>query len=492
MTRDRHDATSRRQRDLRLGRALDELDVPDYPDDFLASVWQRIDDEDAQRLETPAAKIASGRRLRHLFARRPIALGLAAAIAAAAIIAVSLVGLPGGEKTPLAPSTAAAKLLSRIVYAMSQAHSLTGVLTQTEYNAAGKLDDRRSGPFAVRDDGSWRLQLDDSRSGGASSNGAAPQSVITGYDAARHLHWWFFFDPRLPRKKGLGTLVHNSDGRELAGESLLVSGFAAGVRAALAEGGPALEVQNVTYNGRPAWKAVIPGPRTPAASPPAGASSTGFWSAEVIVDQQTGLPVRVTQWGAGGAHHVWEMNDLRIDTVLPADEFASAIPAGVTITQTSEGLRFLSLDQARRLVGFSVPMPTQVPDGFRLGEVIVQSGEAMINGSYEQDPLSSLVAEVWRRGLDTFRVEVSAVSGSQSDASTARALAAAPAPQSAKLHGGLFDGLTAFTALGPNPSNESMGDFGPVLSVAGKGVAVDIFGDLTRQELLDVAASLRD
>jgi hypothetical protein len=46
------------------------------------------------------------------------------------------------------------------------------------------------------------------------------------------------------------------------------------------------------------------------------------------VDQKTGPPVRITQWGVGGVRTVWEMSDLRIDAALPAQEFASAIPAG--------------------------------------------------------------------------------------------------------------------------------------------------------------------
>ena len=494
MTGDRHDATAREQRDLSLGRALDELDVPDYPDGFLASVWERLDGEDSRPLEGPPAATAHGLCLRRVVARRRLVLGLAAALVVAIAVAVSLVGLPGGEKAGLGPpQTAAARLLSRMVYAMSRAHTLTGVLIQSEYGAAGKLEDRRSGPFAVRDDGSWRLQLDDSGSGGASADGAAPQSVVTGYDAARHVHWWFFFDPRLPRTQGNGILLHRSDGRELAGESLLVSGFAAGVRAALAEGEPAIAVKELTFGGRPSWQAVVPA--LPAASPAPSAASPGArLSEEVIVDQKTGLPLRVTQWGVDGGRTVWEMRELRIDAVLPADEFASAIPAGVPVRVSDQGLRFLSLAQGRRLVGFTVPVPTQVPDGFRLEAVIVHGGENIVNGSPVQDPLRSWVDEVWRRGLDTFRVQVSTVGGSQSqiDASLARTFASAPAPRSAKLPGGLFGGRTAFTAVGPNLGNANMGDFGPVLTVVGKGVMVSMFGDLTRRELLDAASSLQD
>ena len=484
MTRDRHDATPRQERDLTLGRALDELDVPDYPDDFLASVWERIDDEDAQRLETPAAKIAPGRRLRRLFARRPVALGLAAAIAAAVIIAVSLAGLPDGQQTPLGPQTAGAKLLSRIVYAMSRAHSLTGVVTESTFGAAGKLIDTRSGPFAVRDDGSWRLKLDDSAKGST-----------MGYDAAQHLAWHLDFDPRLPRHEWSAGIFRNSDGSELGGERLLVSGFAAGARAALAEGGHALEVKDVTYKGRPAWKAVIPArpPASPASSTEPGAPSAGSRpSAEVIVDQGTGLPVRVTQWDVGRAHTVWAMSHLRVDAALPTDAFAPAFPAGVSVHESDSGLRFLSLDQARHIVGFTVPTPTQVPDGFRLSDVFVHGGPAPAGSDQSAEPYA--VVQEWRRGLDTFRVEVDAAGGSQSenDAFLAQAFAGAPASQSTKLHGGLFDGQTAFTALGPDPNNVSMGNTGPGLGIAGKGLLVTIFGDLTRQELLDAAASLKD
>ena len=43
MRRREDDAHGGEKRDLELGRALEELDAPEYPPDFLAGVWARVD-----------------------------------------------------------------------------------------------------------------------------------------------------------------------------------------------------------------------------------------------------------------------------------------------------------------------------------------------------------------------------------------------------------------------------------------------------------------
>jgi hypothetical protein len=291
------------------------------------------------------------------------------------------------------------------------------------------------------------------------------------------------------------NFFRNSDGEGLGGERAFISGFAASVRASLAEGGRAIKVNDVIYNGRPAWQAVIPGPPTawPTDSTEPSASPINVPpEAVVVVDRKTGLLVHVARWESGGARTVVEMSHLEIDAPLAADAFAPAMPAGTHVLETDDGMRFLSLDQARNFVGFTVPTPTQVPDGFRLGEVIVHHPPAGTGGDQLASPY--WVDQEWRRGLDSFSVQALAVSGSQSenDAESAHALAGAPAPHSTKLHGGVFDGRTAFTALGPDPAYDTSQGLGPVLMAGGNGVRVTIGGDLTRQELLDVAASLKD
>jgi hypothetical protein len=548
MTRDRHDAGSPGERDLTVGRALDHLKVPDYPADFLASVWERVDEEDALAGENTAPAVTGGvptgettapvatslpeRRARRRFTSRRLAIGLAAAVAAAAIVAVSLIGLPGGEKAGLGPQTAAAQLLSRIIYAMSQAHTLTGVVTQSKYDAAGDLVGTRSGPFAMRDDGSWRLRLDGVIEGemyGGEVNGVPLRRYAMGYDATRHTAWAFSSDPDMPRSDWTGGIVPNSDARTLGGDRLLISGFAAGARAALAEGGADLAVTETTYKGRPAWKAVVPAviPASPAQSPVAAAASPATATtpatastdspqpatpepaaspaashpfAEVVVDQETGLPVRVTQWD-DGTRTVLELDDLRLDAALPDDAFAPAIPKDVkvhAVDASDSGLRFTSLEEARDLVKIPVPAPDPAPDGFQPGVVIVRGGLAPGDDVDPADPYwveqPYWVTQEWHRGLDKFRIDVTAMPGSNDEIDDAirAGFAGAPASRFTTLRGGFFDGKTAVTALGPSPEYQSMGDSGPGLAVAADGIMLTISGDLTRQEMLDVAESLDD
>jgi len=482
MTRPRDPDDVREERDLALGTALEELDTPEYPAGFTATVWDRIEAEDEAADHADSVGRSPGPR--RFWRRRPVLAGLAAAAAAAAVLALTLVGLPGGERQPLGPQPAAAELLARMTYGMSTTRALTGKVAVRRTEVDGTVAPVREGTFVVTSDGSWRYDMKSGPDPVLPGDGTAQGPSTVAYDAGTHTGVILYCDPRAPRRDRSGAMLRNVD-ESMGLQGSVLSGYSSGVRAALAEAGSDLKIEEITYRGRPAWRATIPAA--------ADALSPMTPAAVVVVDRETGLMVRQVEYEGADGRVVTELSHLMVNPEVPADTFAIEIPAGVRSHEVDMGVRYMSLDEACDLVGFPIPVPQQVPEGFVAAEVSVRGGTPGVGSGAPDEPYS--VTLKWRRGLDVFEIDVLATQGgslAEIDRSFADILAGAPGPQTTELGDGLFDGRPAHTALGPNPENASMGDWGPMLVVVNNDVIAEVIGDLSRQEMLDVAESLED
>ena len=127
MTRDDTRDALPEERDLRVGSVLGELDVPDYPPDFLASVWARIDEDSWGEAD-------GGHGPRRVAATGPGGPGArswvgAAAALAAALAAVALFGVPGAGDRAGPPPVSAAAVVRIAETALAAGRTLTADCT---------------------------------------------------------------------------------------------------------------------------------------------------------------------------------------------------------------------------------------------------------------------------------------------------------------------------------------------------------------------------
>jgi hypothetical protein len=365
------------------------------------------------------------------------------ALAAAAIIVVLLVGLP---RTASGPSTAsAARVQAKMRAAFAQAHALTGTLV---FATAGR---RSRAKFALNARGDLRIEIPgtgtavyDAATGvvrsleRSASLGGGPlfASVTTGYP---------------PTGPGLAS---DFTQRELTGA----------VRSLLAARDP--RVEPVTVEGRAAWRvtlAVAPDPSLFEAD-----------RVEVTVDRETGMPLRAVWTARGKARASMRVEDLRVDPRLPSKEFELAFPPGEVLHQDL-GYRRVSLAGVRPLVGYQPFVPGTLPDGYRSAEIGAARQVSPAAGG--EAPRRAAVEVSFRRGLQQFVV------GSQARRGGAHDPLGGPNGEQVTLHGGALDGARAEIVIDPRTV--------PHLWVATPTLVVFVAGDLTRDELIDVAESLQ-
>ena len=167
MTRDNTRDALPEDRDLRVGSVLGELDVPDYPPDFLASVWARIDEEAGK---APVTGSARTHRRRSFWRRRPLLAGVAAAAIAAGAAAALLFGLPGASDKTGPPPVSAAAVVQSAQQALASAQTLVADCTTSTWGLAnwmtpdsvpvrGKYHMVTRFHLTLRADGSYRQTL---------------------------------------------------------------------------------------------------------------------------------------------------------------------------------------------------------------------------------------------------------------------------------------------------------------------------------------------
>lgn len=445
-------------RDDLLGALLRQLDVPEHRPEFYAELHYRLAEERRTRL-------ADERRLRRARRNRIRWTARTAFVAAAAAVAALAVGLPRDRSGP--EIATAAEIKAKVASALSSARSVGGELVvhgASYRNAYGW--ERRRWNFALTANGDLRFTHD-----GGSSDLA--------YDASKGI------------ERSVGSLSGDtetaSERRGVApgppdpgpSESFLQRDFGAVVRALLAADDP--RVTETTYDGREVWKLDVDA--TPNAIVPE-LSGDHF---EITVDKETGFPLRVVELKNGEFLDEIRFEDLEIDPELTKADFRVRFPPGAEVARTDEGFRRIGLDEVEGVVGYAPLVPEQVPDGYELAEVAVAK-EAPQTGVEGGNPVSADVVSLgYRRGLDHFVVttRLRHVPGFQDiwDDPLGTGEGFRDDPERIRLDAGALDGVQVELLIAPRNT--------PHIWAKTDKLVVTVAGDLSRAELLAVAASLQ-
>jgi hypothetical protein len=279
-----------------------------------------------------------------------------------------------------------------------------------------------------------------------------------------------------------------------SGGDLGLSRYAAVVSAALHDGSPKLHIVEVTYEGRPAWRLDQPGyypnaPRRPA------------FHVRAIVDEASGLLLfassRSVARGTAGTLEEVRLDDLRLGANLPASTFSPPATAhGQGAMRSSDGLaHFSGLAGAAARVGYAALLPDPLPAGYVLTAVATTAksdpywwipGATMGGPARDWPNMPDTETDlVFTRGLSSFSIAIAPI-GTATGVATgvAQAVTRLPGHATSVLASGALAGRTASYWL-----DAAGGTSG--LVVSGHDLLVFISGDLSPQEMLRVAASLK-
>lgn len=511
MTDDRH-APGDPRADRELWNLVAAVPVPAAADDFVPRLLARLGGEpDAAVLPGPPA------RTRRRFAIRA-AIAAAAVAAAAALFALAVLPAMRGTDT----ATAADMLASMNVSGGAQTVHIR--LIQTERSGAASGEGTPQSRRRMSEDlvlsvigdyrGKGRLSLDEGLS--------APLVSDFGYDAERH-------ELRVAsRSNGDGVEVLHpawpTDLPNLTNDYLGYEAAASSVRALLAELDPKTPVTETTYLGRPAWQATLSS---------AWPGAPGFI---VTVDKATGLLLETRHSGtANGDSFLDVLRVTRFETDPTLDAGWQVVPllkkptAGLKWNYIrDDGARFGSPEAVAARSWPTLPLiPEWMPAGFRRTDVanavywdmrhlegdpggnswhwstnvVRRPGRLPGLGITKRLALKRCaqgVLVLFRRGFQSFTVEISPRLPGEPGLGKL-ALEGRMTAQDTVLTGGYLKGARARTWISTAllPVTHLRGDSmfvsqqGPTLLAYSDRSLVAIYGDLTRQELIDVAGSLR-
>jgi hypothetical protein len=516
---DRQTKTDRR--DVLVGAAIRRFDPPEHAADFWTAAEMRLAEEAFGASGDAGLSRARPRRLR----ARVLHLGAAAAaIAVAAAIAyVLLAGVPGTR--PGAPSVAtAADLLARMDAAWTNARTIQGRLV--EHHIIVDKHGRRSTVlwtkvFAATAEGDFRFEQTAGRDGDAVGTSPSPSTRprigwITVYDSTTNT----MLSGQAGGGGGPATWVRIEDYWPGTGPSPLLeffnmlSTYSMSARAALGDSdGSGLDLTETTYDGRPAWRAVIYDVHR----------EDRTHKYEILVDAASGFPMSWSHTTGDGNQTVTQTCDVtefEVDRPVAAGTFSTTAPRGwgkprSFQTSPSSGamppgyVGFCSLDQVEERVGYAPPVPGTVPDGYRLSVVataplaslrLAQDANYFHGGEFRwwfdsstYRPLASWhepdseVGLTYRRGFDSFWIQAAPAGerGLPTDALVRQLRHAAfsrETRRSKRINSGQFAGWRAISWYDAR---------GVGVLVWDDELAVYIGGSLTRAEALAVAGSLQ-
>lgn len=312
------------------------------------------------------------------------------------------------------------------------------------------------------------------------SQGAMGRSSTTSvYDSASQTLTW-------ARNSSDGSVVY-SRGTNVSDYGMRTSvvspfeysyGAATIVRAALVENDPVIAVTETTCLGRPAWQA---------------AYTKNGWQRTITVDKATEFPLRyvlVDIRAPRTSKSVWRVVDIETDVPVTAADFTLEIPAGAPIDSTSLYEHFTTTDQIAANVGYQPFLPAWLPDSCVLASAstlpdpwgpygwIFPFSHPWVDLSTVPDTETHLY---YHRAYDWFTVIESPRIGLANSVPAGLDQHPPFAYRKTVLTNGAFAGETARTWMGD----------GTTLYVQNGAYAVEITGDLTRREILAVAASLQ-
>jgi hypothetical protein len=473
------------QRDPQLAALLQaNVDAPPLRPGFHDELEARLQAATAAVTTVPAGR----RRVRPLRL-----LAAASVIAAAAVFVFAVLPALRGDDT-----ATAGDVLAAMTAASGGAQTVRLHIVSTNTAATGKgatEPDIRSTEttdltLSIAGDSLALLESASSWKDGDGVWRSVTSSHTTGYD--QDLHESRTFATAGTAKKGLTIRRPTWQSEWIAvGENAeAYSSLSASLRAAVAETDPALPVEETTYLGRPAWHGVF-----------TVRERWGMdeelpmvfrWSA--TVDQATGLLVAAScTIEARGEPLPWDQ-DLRVTSLEldPALEPAWQRPAatGDKTTIVDDGTRFGTPEEVATLSWPTLPLiPQWAPAGFRLTDVagtgtgparvVRRSGNVVVKRV--EEPLGNPTVLVrFRRGFGSFIVQISpktlgeTVSGKPDVVLSAGYLKDQPAVFGDDASDGTQIGISA-----------------PTLITYSDRSKVIITGDLTRDELVKVAESMK-
>jgi hypothetical protein len=431
-------------RDETLGAALRELDVPDHRPGF--------EDEVRRLLETEP-------RPRHGMLRwRLPAAGVAVAAVAAALV-VLLVGLPKSGTGPSSALAARVKakvatrlatgvtLSGRIVYRSSEPHgpSSSRVFFAMDFLGALRVDDLRTHTTAVYDatDGVER-SLNTSASLGGKTLFAAERS---------------------------GVALGPPDGGP--SDVFLQRQLSAFAHALLAEPDP--RVRPIVYAGRDAWLADI--------SVTPNGISRDYDRLELTIDAATGVPVHAVATLNGKLRFDMRVEGLAVDARLRSGVFAMRFEPGQDVSHENDGFRRIDLAAAATVTGYPPPVPEAVPHGYTFDVAAVAAHPTEGTETPDNPPSRNVFSISYRRGFEQFLVTARLRGSSDAHWHDPFAIEGVSFnTEHVTLHGGALDGVDAQVVVDPRSV--------PHLWAVAKELVVTVSGDLSRDELVDVAQSL--
>ena len=483
MRRRRDDAHRREERDLVLGRALDELEAPDYPPDFLAAVWARVDEAapSAEGAAPDAVPPPARHAPRRPWFRRPAFAGIAVATVFATVVAVLvLVGVPGISRMSGPEPVSAARVIQKALRAISSGETLVMAVTETGldgYSGSGEALYRTTEVrLAVRSDGSYRLVQTD----------VAPLSAANG--RPRKGYEGSVYDARSGVRRHYVQGWEEDAGRYMH-EAEVTSGWPLGppddwvsmesglqsVALALRSAGRAA-MTTTSFQGRPAW--VI--------------SATGIMAVRdrtertaVTIDSETCLPVRVQSWKDGVLQLEYTWRYVSRNVPLPEATFTSIPLAHMKVTHDDAGFRRWPLETIASRPGYVVLLPTWLPAGYRQQWVAAAAHSTTANEVTEGRNVAALQ---YVRGFDgltvTTRIVANPEQAARVDPVEWEVAYAALVTRDVVLTRGAFAGATARVVVAPGITT-------PHLYAVHGDVMLTISGAATAKELLAMAESLR-
>ncbi len=423
---------------------------------------------------------------------RPLRLLAAASVAAAAAIFAFAVlpALRGGDTATagdvLAAMTAASGGAQTVRLHVVSTTAVTGTGADApEHRSTEKADLTLS----IAGDS---LALLESASSWKDSDGvwrSVTSSHTTGYD--QNLHESRAFATAGTAKKGMTIRrpTWQSEWIAVGDNAETYSSLSANLRAAIAETDPSLPVEETTYLGRPAWHGVF------TVSERWGMEETPMvfrWDA--TVDEATGLLVAAScTIEAKGEPLPWDQDlrvtSLELDPALEPDWQRPTAPGDKT-TIVDDGTRFGTPEEVATLSWPTLPLiPQWAPAGYRLTDVasagtgaarVVRRNETVVVKRVKEPLGSPTVLVRFRRGFGSFIVQISpktlgeTVSGKPDVILSAGYLKGQPAVFGDDASDGTQIGISAPTLITYSDRSE-----------------VIITGDLTRDELVKVAESMK-
>lgn len=364
------------ERDERVGAELRRLDVPDHGPEFFARLTERLSEGAPARRRRP-----------------PVLVGFAAAAAILAVVAASVLFTGDGTTPPLGPSPSDTRLISatevraRVSTALSSLRSLRG-----EVSVECAVPRGDCSPTAAGERSTLRWSFVTTAAGDERITGIGRRDDVA-YSASRQEQRALTDDP-----PGAQVIVNLPPGPpdQAARPSVLRRDVASVVRAFLTTTDDA-PVTEVTEQGRPAWRLVTAVTPNKLAGP--GASGDQL---EVIVDRETGFPLRVTESLAGRFLHEVRLSNLVVDAPVDPTSFTIDFPAGVTPFRQDVGFRAVPVTQLRSAAGYQpvLPAPASLPAGYQLAELTVAATAQPTGTEGANPPSRNVVSVAYRRGFD--------------------------------------------------------------------------------------------